>query len=357
MTNSVSPSHLYQWQGRDDVEDGELGQRVHHVMQIKHLDELTQASHSVALVGFECDAGVERNKGRIGAKHAPNLIKQALANLAWHHTSSLCDLGNIHCHDDDLEQAQLRCAQLIADGLDHSPVIVLGGGHEVAWASFQGLGKYLLKQGMKTPKIAIINFDAHFDLRSFSSEKVSIKPSSGTPFMQIADHCQQIGWDFHYACLGVSRANNTTALFQRADQLGVWYVDDKTLNERNHAALIEKMDAFIADCDYLYLTIDLDVFPAATAPGVSAPAAQGVSLDNFHLYFDHLLQNHISKLLIADLAEYNPSHDIDNQTARLAARLCWEIASAMTEYQEQQQTMTSNAVEASDDSASNAKSS
>ncbi len=35
------------------------------------------------------------------------------------------------------------------------------------------------------------------------------------------------------------------------------------------------------------------------------------------------------KLLLADLAEFNPAFDIDNQTARLAARLAWTIAHGM----------------------------
>ena len=38
---------------------------------------------------------------------------------------------------------------------------------------------------------------------------------------------------------------------------------------------------------------------------------------------------HSEKLIIADIAEYNPDYDVDGQTARLAARLCWDIASAM----------------------------
>lgn len=35
--------------------------------------------------------------------------------------------------------------------------------------------------------------------------------------------------------------------------------------------------------------------------------------------------------MIADIAEYNPSFDIDQHTAHLAARLCWDIANAMAE--------------------------
>jgi formiminoglutamase len=79
----------------------------------------------------------------------------------------------------------------------------------------------------------------------------------------------------------------------------------------------------------VYLTIDLDVFPAAQMPGVSAPAAFGVSLENlWPLIAQVLINKH--KLKLADLAELNPDFDIDSHSGRLAARLCWEIARTMS---------------------------
>ncbi|MBY8307910.1 formimidoylglutamase [Vibrio fluvialis] len=330
MTDFPQTSHHYQWLGRHDAEDGQLGTRVHHVMQCLQASELNGEQHAVSLVGFECDAGVARNKGRVGASQSPNLIKQALANMAWHRSSALYDLGNIRCDDDALEHAQSRCAHVVAKALSHTPVIVLGGGHEVAWATFQGLAQHLHAQGIKQPRIGIINFDAHFDLRAFESELAPVKPSSGTPFNQIQHYCAEHNWCFHYACLGVSRASNTAALFERADELGVWYVEDRALSQANHIYHMTQLQHFIDDCDYLYLTIDLDVFPAATAPGVSAPAARGVSLETLTPYLDRIL-HYKNKLMIADIAEYNPTYDIDNQTARLAARLCWDIANTMAD--------------------------
>ncbi|MFA0232936.1 arginase family protein, partial [Vibrio sp. 10N.261.45.A7] len=170
--------------------------------------------------------------------------------------------------------------------------------------------------------------DAHFDLREFESDIADVKPSSGTPFNQISDYCHTHQWPFHYACLGVSAASNTKALFNKADQLGVWYEHDRDITQVNQIAQLVKLQKFIAECDYLYLTIDLDVFPAATAPGVSAPAARGVNYEALAPFLEQIFK-HSEKLIIADIAEYNPDYDIDGQTARLAARLCWDIASAM----------------------------
>ncbi|MCY9829201.1 formimidoylglutamase [Vibrio chagasii] len=330
-TNKVATTHNFAWTGRNDLEDGELGTRVHHITTQVQSTDLNNGlnDNTVALVGFASDAGVARNKGRVGAKQAPNLIRQALANMAWHSDTRITDLGDIECNDDQLEVSQKQCADVITNALSTSKVISLGGGHEVAWASFQGLAKHLYRtQPEHKPKIGIINFDAHFDLREFESDIADVKPSSGTPFNQISEYCHTHQWPFQYACLGVSAASNTKALFNKADQLGVWYEHDRDITQVNQIAQLVKLQKFIADCDYLYLTIDLDVFPAATAPGVSAPAARGVSYEALAPFLEQIFK-HSEKLIIADIAEYNPDYDVDGQTARLAARLCWDIASAM----------------------------
>ena len=69
----------------------------------------------------------------------------------------------------------------------------------------------------------------------------------------------------------------------------------------------------------LYLTIDLDVLPASVAPGVSAPAAFGVPLPVISAVCRQVAAS--GKLLHVDVAELNPALDLDNRTARLAARL------------------------------------
>lgn len=329
--SNLTTQQEFHWQGRVDEEDGALGKRIHSVIKTMQVDQLQPYHNAVSILGFACDAGVARNKGRIGARKSPDLIRRALANMAWHKESSIIDLGNIVCEDDLLEQAQSQCADVIATALRSTPVITLGGGHEVAWASFLGLARYFeFLNPNKAPRIGIINFDAHFDLRAFEHPQVEVKPSSGTPFNQIHHYCDQKQWPFHYACLGVSRASNTKALFDKADELGVWYVEDKDLSHLNHVYHLTQLQHFIDNCDYIYLTIDLDVFPAAIAPGVSAPAARGISLDTINLFLERIL-HYKKKLVIADIAEYNPTYDVDSQTARLAARLCWDIANAFSE--------------------------
>ncbi|MGF1700188.1 formimidoylglutamase [Photobacterium makurazakiensis] len=337
------PVDMTVWSGRADTEDGELGQRWHQ--KVLPADQANE--EGILLLGFACDEGVARNKGRTGAFDAPIAIRKALSNLAWHHTEPVYDGGDIYCDDGNLELAQHRLGEDVCHALRQKhKVIVLGGGHEMAWGTFQGLGYYLLQKQhvndgksaeyrdiIHTPKIGIINFDAHFDLRNPPAGQQSEQGSSGTPFHQIARFCELQSWPFNYACFGLSRSSNTQALYQKARKLNVLYKDDEALTQQTLESTKAELQAFIDANDYLYLTIDMDVFPAAVAPGVSAPAARGVPIEIIESLIALALKAKTpqgdSKVLVADIAEYNPRFDIDNQTARLAARLAWTIARAL----------------------------
>lgn len=300
---------MRRWQGRTDPEPN--SERWHqHIQPVAN-----KAPPGCALLGFASDAGVARNQGRVGAAKGPDAIRRALAPQAWHRQGPAYDAGDVACEGDALEQAQQALGERLATLLDagHLPV-VLGGGHEIAFGSWQGLARHLENQNSQAPRVGIINLDAHFDLRDPQHVR-----SSGTPFAQIAEQCEQHGWPFHYACLGVSHASNTQALFERADELKVLVREDREFAPTAIDRLTDDVHAFIAACDHLYLTIDLDVFPACEAPGVSAPAARGVSIALLEPLIEAIRDS--GKLRLADLAELNPEYDIDNRTARLAARL------------------------------------
>ena len=83
--------------------------------------------------------------------------------------------------------------------------------------------------------------------------------------------------------------------------------------------------SFITAVDVLYLTIDLDVLPAAVAPGVSAPAGFGVPYEVIHACAVEATQS--GKLALADVVELNPALDVDGRTAKAAARLIHTIVS------------------------------
>ncbi len=304
------------WQGRVDSEEEQPARRWHQMVQALPIDAAGQTPGSV-LLGFACDAGVVRNHGRAGAAGGPAAVRKWLPNLAWHQTRPIYDGGDVLCQGDALEAAQSELGTQVAAALagGHRP-LVIGGGHEVAWGSWQGLAAWATTQPGQ--RVGILNFDAHFDLRAGELS------TSGTPFRQIADDCAARGWPFRYACFGVSRPANTAALFARAQALNVCWVEDDQLAAWQLASAQATLAGFLEQLDVLHLSIDLDVLPAANAPGVSAPAARGVELCVLEALIDQALAS--GKVRLAELAELNPNFDIDGRTARTAARLLERIA-------------------------------
>ncbi|MDQ8934517.1 formimidoylglutamase [Acinetobacter rudis] len=298
----------FKWQGRHDGE-GAAHKRIHHIMNHTIQPEYV-------LLGFASDEGVKRNHGRVGAVAGPQAIRQQLCNLPVHEPLNIADLGDIVCQGEQLERAQDELSSVLTQNLakGHKP-IVLGGGHEVAFASFKGLFDYN-QQYYPERRIGIINFDAHFDLRQ---DPIA---SSGTPFFQAAQLSQQSGQEFKYLCLGVAQHSNTKKLFDTAETLHCQYVYDYEFTDAKKMQIQTKVKQFITEIDDLYVTIDLDVFSAHIAPGVSAPAVKGIDLTHFEWIFQQIV--HSSKVRLLDFAECNPSFDVDNKTARLAAYIIYQ---------------------------------
>lgn len=305
---------LEAWEGRVDAAEGELALRWHQVVHA-----LPKApARGAALVGFACDEGVRRNQGRPGAAEAPEALRRALSNLPVRRCRDLFDAGTVRLVGPDLEGAQVAYGRRIAQVLDLGLLpLGLGGGHEIAWGAFQGLAEHLAARELK-PRIGILNLDAHFDLR------VADEATSGTPFRQIAEDCQRRGWGFHYCVLGISPFANTEALFERARDLGVRYRLDEEMTGHDLPAALAEAEAFLGTVDHVYLTCCLDVLPAATAPGVSAPAARGVALEVVERILDAACAS--GKVRMADVAELNPLLDEDGRTAKVGARLLGRIA-------------------------------
>ncbi len=353
------------WTGRNDG-DGPEHRRWHQAVIAP--EDPAAAGAGLAILGFACDAGVARYAGRTGASAAPPALRRALAPLAWRgQPGAVLDAGDVTVEGDALEEGQARLGAAVARQLRAGRfTIVLGGGHETAWGSYLGLREALLgdaprhdgaaddgagpaaaggpgsqpspgggratqppaagerraapgpaASGTHAPRLGILNLDAHFDLR------VAPRPSSGTPFLQIARDATERGEDFTYAVVGISEPNNTRALFETADALGVRYLLDEDCQEDRIEAVREFVREFAAGVDTLYLTIDLDLMPAAVAPGVSAPAGFGVPFPVVRAAAIEAATT--GKLALLDVVELNPLYDVDSRTAKAAARLIHDV--------------------------------
>ncbi|PWN63526.1 formimidoylglutamase [Chryseobacterium oncorhynchi] len=295
------------WQGRLDGEELLFHRLFQRVKEEHNYDNISTGDF--VLHGFAVDEGVRRNKGRQGAKEAPNVIRKNMSNFPVILPDfRLLDFGNITCEDGNLENTQNNLAKNVSKVLlKGGKSLVLGGGHEVTYAHYLGV-----KTAFPEQKIGIINIDAHFDNRQ--PEK-GVGPSSGTGFWQIA----QDG-PINSLHIGIQRNSNTLKLFDTAHQYGMKYILADELFFENLTSIYQRIDDLMNNVDFVYLTICTDVFNASIAPGVSASAYNGIFADTAFMHFyRHILKN--KKLVALDVAEVNPSFDIQDRTARLAACL------------------------------------
>ncbi|MBT8237603.1 MAG: formimidoylglutamase [Croceitalea sp.] len=304
------------WTGRDSGRKLYVHEKVSCV-PVSSIEMETEKQF--VLLGYACDEGVKRNHGRVGAEVGPLEIRKQLGKMPNHLNEDklLIDAGDLFCPYGNMEETQKELSTKVYEILKKNALpIVIGGGHDVAYGHFNGIKQYLHEQANK-PTIGIINFDAHFDLRNNDQGN-----NSGTPFYQIAQENES----FHYLCLGVRKDANDAELFATADKLEVTYLMKDTFRIQFVEEINKWIRAFLKKVDVVYVTIDLDGFSSAYAPGVSAPSPMGFSPDIVTESLETIISS--GKLISFDIAEMNPDYDSDHLTAKLAASLIHKVIHA-----------------------------
>ena len=296
------------WTGRNAMQP----EYWHQVVRVSpNLAFDSSSDQKVGILGYTGEEGVKRNQGRLGTIEGPASIRKCLGALAHHIPAGLplFDYGDVFTEGDDLESTHQAITELTYQLLQsaHFPVW-LGGGHDLAFAHGSAVLKYSQEQGKK---LGIINLDAHFDLRPL----VEDKGHSGSPFYQLASNHPN---EFHYLALGIQRAANPKSLFETANQVQAKYLVMEDFRLQHWEFIEEQIHWFLDRVDAIYLTVDMDGFSSAFAPGVSAPSPMGFDPEVAFKVFDLVAKS--KKLISLDVVELNPTYDQDLATARLAAR-------------------------------------
>lgn len=305
------------WSGRQSLANLKP-QYWHEAIQLKSISNIKNSNFDVAILGYACDEGVKRNLGRVGAVNGPAKFREKLAKLPWHCTNkTIVDVGDVICEDVNMEAAQENFSKAICTLLQNNmKPIAIGGGHDIAYAHYKGIESYLKHQNKR---IGIINFDAHFDLRP-----VEQNANSGTPFYQIYKESKHTGSDFNYMAVGIQKQSNTKQLFDIANDANVNCVLNTACDSLEGLKHVkQQIDDFLLKIDYVYVTIDLDCFSSAYAPGVSAASPIGLSPQFVIKLLTHVFNT--KKVISCDIAELNPAVDYNDLTSNFAAKLADHI--------------------------------
>ncbi len=291
---------------RHDYEDTRMGDLVIRKME-GYVPEVR-----VGILGCPQDEGVRRNKGRIGAHAAPTEIRRALYKLtpfsldADISTLRIFDFGDVR-QGLTLEETHDNLAYCVETILSCGITpIVLGGGHDVAYADFLGLSQAV-------DSVGVVNIDAHLDYRKPLPER-----HSGSPFRQMLDDESNKLQAGNLVEFGIQPFANSLMHYAELVQRGVTIMTLEHIAQHGAQALFaEALTIAARATERIMVSVDMDAVRSGDAPGVSAPSPLGFHAEEVcHLA---LAAGQHSKVSLLDVVEVNPMYDRDGQTAKLAA--------------------------------------
>lgn len=240
-----------------------------------------------------------------GPAKAPPLIRAALRSDHGNQAAEsgvelgvdilLEDGGDLPLREEEGDAAAITraVAAAIAEG---AVPLVLGGDHMISFPVVEAIAA-------AHGPVSILHFDAHPDLYDdFEGDP----RSHASPFARIMER----GLARRLVQVGIRTLNAHCRA--QADRFGV-----EILEMRHFAP-----DRVPALDGPLYISIDLDGFDPAYAPGVSHHEPGGLSVRDVLAVLDRI----DAPIVGADIVEYNPDRDVNGVTAVLAAKLVKEVA-------------------------------
>lgn len=263
------------------------------------------------LYGYPDDRGVHNNGGRVGASEGPDSIRKLLYKMTSSarkdRNPTIADLGNLKLGKSIAEDHESAHSELIK--YNDKRKIALGGGHDYSYPD----GKTFLADSHKL-KPVIINFDAHLDCRPYQDEV-----NSGTPFYRLlTDFPNQ----FDFFEIGLQEQCNSKEHYEWAKQKGLkalWLEDIYGAGKDPISLMQEFLSSALFQKRKAYISIDLDAYSSAFAPGCSQSWPTG--LDPKDVW--EILELIYERLDVRFLGIYEccPRLDLDDRTSRLASKI------------------------------------
>jgi len=284
---------------------------------------LPQASSTadldIALLGVPMDLGVSN---RPGARFGPRAVR-AIERIGPYHPTfrsvpkgdvRAADIGDVpfrsrYSLEQSLQDIESYYGVLKAQGV--RPLSV-GGDHSITYPILKALGK--------VAPVGMIHIDAHCDtMGAFDGSKFH----HGGPFrLAVLDGVLDPERTIQ---IGIRGAANMFWEFSHASGMTVIYMDD--FIRMGVEAVAQRALAVVGDGP-TYISIDVDGFDPAYAPGTGTPEAGGLEAREGLALLRALRGLNV---IGADVVEVAPQYDPTTNTSQLAAQLLFEEFALMSE--------------------------
>jgi len=230
----------------------------------------------------------------------------------------LVDIGDLHVYPTD----PLRTFRAVAAEVRHlasraDMLVLLGGDHSISFPTFAGWSAARLAANPDI-RLGYVQIDHHFDFGDTSA--IHGKLYHGSNARRISELAGMAPCRIAFLGQGsVTRQGQFDAL-QRD---GYHIVSAREIRTRGaEAALSGVLAALRANCDMIYLSLDIDVLDTSVAPGTGNVTLGGLDggalLDVTALLAD-------LPIGAVDIAEVAPRYDPSGRTAQIAARILFEL--------------------------------
>ena len=250
---------------------------------------------------------------RSGARFGPNAIRQASLNIETYSFRTGLDVENLRLHDlGDLHvstdtRKTLNILELvIRDIIKANKVpVAIGGEHTITLGIAKGFGS-------KIPRTAVVSFDAHLDLRN---EFLGLKLSHTTFMRRINEETKPA------KIIEVGTRSVCKEELAYAKKAGIEFLTTQQIRKEGSQLAAERLKEKLAECENIYLSIDMDVLDPAYVPAVQNPEADGLET---HVLLDILGSICDRRVMGFDVLEIAPNYD-QGITAIQTAKVIFEV--------------------------------
>ncbi len=247
---------------------------------------------------------------RSGARFAPLAIREASLNIETHSFRTNMDVGDLKIHDlgdlhmaGEVDETLKRLELVTKDLLDAKKMpVVIGGEHTIALGVMRSVGE----------NVALVSFDAHLDMRN---EYMGLTTSHATFMRRINEQINL------HKILEIGTRAVCKEELDYAKKSDTQFLTVQQIRRDGVEGTTKKIDTLLADCEKIYLTIDMDVLDPAFAPAVQNPEPDGLDMP---MFLDLLGKVCDHQIVAFDLVEVAPHYD-KGITAIQAAKTIFEV--------------------------------
>jgi agmatinase len=250
---------------------------------------------------------------RAGSRWAPDEMRKVSYNFETYLPEfdvDLChvpvhDMGNLDTYadvDQTLEEVYMLTKGIVNAG---KIPIMMGGEHSLTYPSVKAFNG----------KVGVVVMDAHLDLRK---EYRGIKHNHACVSRHVIEDLAD-----KYVTIGVRSGPKEEWDFVRSHPGLKFYTADD-VRRLGIGVILQEVNAYLADYDRIYISLDMDAVDPAYAPGLGTPEPFGIT----PLDVRAVIRSLAPKTVGFDVVEISPDYDVGAVTSVLGAKLIRDFIAA-----------------------------